>query len=516
MRKNLIITLFVLSVINVTAQTKLESKKIYTGKYATEKSAINTYEDCIPYNDELLLLNYDAGLAYRVYFNSLAPQIVLNSYSIDRVDPTTKKMKNIPILQDFQGLDVSYYDYLLKGNNLKTFFGYYNKKKKTKYIFCNDLDLTTNKSKTTKIFENKIKGSGIKTSYMKVIANHEDNKIAMIDLNNTGKVTFDYVIKDFDLNIIDFGEKISAADTKDADITNFTLTKGGEIVFNVLKKEAKGGLFKSAKYSDKVMIIKDSKIKDINMEVAKYIGNVKLIKGNDNEARVLMSYSDVQGKYEGIYLANIDAQNGELVNKNKITYESLEFANDKRTEKQQIRKAKTDKGDAGSTENIITDISIAPNGDIYLLQEIRRVSTQTTSSTSRGVTTYTTRTYYNYGPGVVHCIDPKTNENKGYVKIDYRFSSTVDMGQGLNYVPSNDKKIWVSKAGDYYTYKLDNSTKSYFSGGGDKRASVGAAYKNLFMSKAKRNLTSLFTLKDKAYSISKTSQRVSIGEIKLD
>jgi hypothetical protein len=536
MKKNIIIVTLLFCSFELFAQAKLETKKIFSGKFAEEKSTFNNYEDCIPYNNELLLVNYDASLAYRFYYFLIAPQAVLNSYSIDRVDPISKKIKTLPILQDFQGLDVTYYTYLIKGDILKTFFGYYNKKKKTQYIFCSEIDLKTNKSKTSKIYENKQKGGGIKTSYMNIIPNREENTIALIDLNNTGKVTFDYVIKDFDMNIIDYGEKISAAENKDANITHFTLTKHGEIIFNSIKQTKRVGLFRSAEYSDKVYIIKDKKIKALNLNISKYFSNVKLIKNKDGDALILMNYSEVYGKNEGIYLAGIDAENGELINTNKITYADLQIANDKTTARAEARKNKKDKREAESSSNIITDVSIAPNGDIYLLQEIKKVVTRKTTSrnpngttTSRnpnGTTTTETQTYYYYGPGVVHCIDPKTNEHKGLVKLDYKFSSTVDMGQGLQYVPSNNKKIWVSNYGEYYTYELDNSSKPYHPGKGKESAIIydlknlfngyKRLYTGIFGNQAKRKATNLFTFIDKAYSVSKTSKKLEIGEITLE
>jgi hypothetical protein len=542
------------------SQVRLQKNVLFSGDLTNEQSKHYSVIGFIPYKNEFLVINANNKFVLGTkltntyqYSNDsrfgstsgnvseLSNKQLNYKYTIDRIDPLTSKTVSIPILEEFDGVVLEYLNYLIKGDAVKIFYCSNNKRKKTNFVFCTEIDMQTNKTNTQKIFEVKTKGEGIKASYLRCFKNETNNTIAFVDLREMKKnVAFDFVVKDFDLNIIDFADNIKVNNIVSNDIINFILCLNNEIVMNTTNSFKMKGIFKKSLEVNEIIIIKDKKVKKLNLSVAPYYNNVKLLKSPTGEPIILMNYGQSKNKNDGIYISGIDLANGELSNKNTISFSSLpkpknnveiekilaENSNEKIKDRKLTKQIKKQDRDIASANNIITDIGYSPDGQLYLLQEMFNeytvTETRTTRTGSGAISSSTTRTktYYQYGPGIVHCFDSKTNEHLGFVKINYLFTTKdQDPGYGIRIIPGNDKRVFVKTLkNEYSRYNLDNSIAEYETGYENTKGGIFRALLSLFKKseKSEWDYYNLYSVNGKIFGLKRTAKKIELNEIILN
>jgi hypothetical protein len=513
------------------AQKKIEQTQLFSGNFASEKKDKGVYVDAIKINNDAVLLYQEAELYLKTYILFAWTQPVYPRLYIEHIDLTTNKMKRINFPPEFNDMLLKYQKKVVgKDGTVRFFMSADNEKRKSKVVFSFLFDPRTDKIKASKIFETVKKEKGSATSMsLELVTNQNDDRVAIVSMiSNRKDCKFEYVVKNYNMEVLSQGENITVRGVNANDVYDYTLGEDNSLVLLSVQVVKNGKLFSAITYNSNIHILGNGKAVVIPVVQSKFVKRLTLRRNLNGVPMLVYLYSDTRNKIEGMCISTIDAANGKLSAEHKIAFdqlqttiadEDLDNVSERRKERIRTREDRRDKRDAVSSNNTITNLTFAPNGDMYVQIEkfyITQSTTTTTTGSGASRTTSTrTTTYYNYGPGVIHCIDPQTAELKGHLKLDYRYTySSYDPGKGIDVVPSSNKKVWLRQGNDFCEYNVDNSKKSlYYSS-----SSVGrAASQNLLALRLGKTPATgnIFTNKDQALLIKHTKKSIVLSEIPL-
>jgi hypothetical protein len=172
--------------------------------------------------------------------------------------------------------------------------------------------------------------------------------------------------------------------------------------------------------------------------------------GEANGKNKLINLNSTYGSQDGLLIATINDLTNVIESPNYISFEKLDFKNEETT-KQEKRNDK----DVSNLTNI-TGIELGSKGEILILSEKINVRVVTTTTSSRTGVTSRTRTYYDYGPGLMFNFNAD-NTFESMLKLDYRKTfAENDPGKGLTYFSGNENTAVVQEEDKFYKVKLDN------------------------------------------------------------
>jgi hypothetical protein len=442
---------------SINAQAPIVAQKLYTVKYKKLKPKGFSYDDVTRVGDHVLMLGEDERVLGTFIPWYLRP-VTLNRF-IDHGRVSTKTNKQIAFPADLFAVDLQLIGTLISKDKqaVKYFFNSYNTKTRTNVILACNVDLNTDKLTFTKIFESAKRTSDAPIAKYETVINKEAHEFAVVEIfAKKQDITFNYVVKDFDLSTLATKQNIRTRGIDANEIRNMTLTRKYDIVFNAVDVVKKASLFRKAIVSQDIYVTNENSAEKLSFNADKFEGAVSLFSRPNGEVSAVALYGDTRGEFDGILIASVDDETRTLSNANKARFNKLDFDNeDAKTETGKARAVKRDLGQATSNTNRIASIRFSEDGDMYLLVEQYKEVTHTTTTTSRTGVSTNSYTTYHYGPGVIYQINGKTNEMKNYIKLNYQFVTRYQMGKGLSFEAGNNGKVWVLMDNDFYKFDVD-------------------------------------------------------------
>jgi hypothetical protein len=518
MKKNITVALLcLLSSLHLCAQTPVSARKLYTVNYKEPQNRGFQYEDVVSLGDHIVMLGADQKL---LASSPLRLSAVTLKRFIDHGSLSTKRNKQIIFPKEFVGVDMPYLGTIVneKAEAIKYFFTTDNPKRKTTTVIACNLDLKTDKLTFTKIFESASGKRDGSLARFRTVINQETQEFAVVEIfAKREDVTFNYVVKDFDLNTLATKQNIKTTGIDAKEINNMTLTRKYDIVFDATEVVRKAGLFRKAQVSKDIYITKEEGMQKLNFNEGNYESEVKLFSRPNGEVSAVALYGVNKTEFDGILLASVDDETRSFATTNKLRFNKLEFDNvDANTTAGKNRLEKRDARQAASISNRINKVLFSPNGDMYLqLEQFRIVTTTTTTSVRGGGVTSSTSTTYHYGPSVIYQIDAKTNEMKNFIKLNYETVSRMPINSALNFVPGNNGKIWVAVAGEFYKFDVDGRSmrvKSFK----DQLAETKRMWTAVFSSGRNVYDNKIFLNPNSALKVSTSTARCIVSELPLD
>ncbi len=452
----------------------------------------------------IILDQYNMNLLYAVYF--VYGRQFTTGINIIRYSKTKKKISSnefIPI--DLEGNSFDYEGQMKNGDTLNVFTSYKNKPKKTKYIFCTKYNLKSKKAKTIKVFECNLRDN------LEFVFSKDKSKYGILATTFKGKdANMSYLIADANCNPLEYNDKLHIDELNGKQILKTMITNQGNIVLETSTRERVKGFFNADKYYNDIYLVKNNVAKKVEVDKKTFSSYLKVFEDKEKNIKVMCLTSDTKGKYDGIVLGTLDETFGNIENLVFSKFSKINFENIEGERKQRNNKSQVENMDK------ITRIRFSPDGNIMVLFENFSMHTVTTTTYSRNGSTTTTRTYYDYGPGVVFSFD-SLNNLQNFSKLDYYNSSTIDLGAGIEFVAANNNKILIKNFDDYYKVDINNTSSQLYSGlfrkGSVKRIGMGKAYGALLTGK----FASSQVLDNDLYNITLKSKRfLKVDQYSLD
>ncbi|MFM2388060.1 MAG: hypothetical protein RL660_2817 [Bacteroidota bacterium] len=451
------------------AQEKPKLQKILAGKYTPRNPRGTYYNTITRVNDHIHILSC---MDRRIYglFGSRGAAIYTLNHTIEDYNIVTKRSKKVEFPKELSTENVDYVGKMRgKDEVVKYLFKQNVWSEKRNALIALEYDQKIGKFTNKQVlFEGPTQKMGLsileyfdrKDAGFKVYVNENQGMVAIVDYSTNGRgkdPTFNYVVKNYEGDIINFGEKIKA----DIDrFANCLITPNGGIFVTQYPKRIKQK--GEDEWENSLVLYKNGEEKVIDI-AQKFTGYPRIFYSG-SKVMIACTYGEEIGEYSGVYVAELSENTASISNEKYIDVRSLNITSttERTSARANRRSERRNKSYAESAYNVLTTVRVAPNGDITLLVERHYTYTEVvTTSNGRGSVSTRTIPHFVYGPGVVHCIDPTTLSHKNYAQFVYKIDvAYIDPGTGMEYIAAGNDIIYTRIGTSLYRHTLNNESKT--------------------------------------------------------